>query len=236
MPRATGGSGSGRSWTCRSIASPSSTITARPCSPCKSVGVTTTTGPTRSGWKSGTRYSKLLETAERYQIASEGLTTAEKRLKTASVLLQYGQASSRRVLDAQHDRYDARNVATNMLDRVRHRHAGLLSGHRDAPGPAGRDVGGGPRHGPARWGPRPGPVCRWRQSRRPHLSPAARRRRCGIVGLGGHDSWSVHERTVKPAFEAFLEGKGWLWFAEGYWGLSSYACSWAGCCGRRISS
>ena len=60
-------------------------------------------------------YGKLLETAERYQVASEGLATAQKRLKTASVLLQYGQASSRRVLDAQHDLYDARNVATDML-------------------------------------------------------------------------------------------------------------------------
>jgi outer membrane protein TolC len=60
-------------------------------------------------------HNKLLETAERYQVASEGLATAQKRLKTASVLLQYGQASSRRVLDAQHDSYDARNVATSML-------------------------------------------------------------------------------------------------------------------------
>jgi len=60
-------------------------------------------------------YSKLLETAERYQVASEGLAVAQKRLKAASVLLQYGQASSRRVLDAQHDLYDARNVATSML-------------------------------------------------------------------------------------------------------------------------
>jgi outer membrane protein TolC len=60
-------------------------------------------------------YSKLQETAERYQIASEGLATAQRRFKTASVLLQYGQASSRRVLDAQHDRYDACNVATSML-------------------------------------------------------------------------------------------------------------------------
>ncbi|MCX5645390.1 MAG: TolC family protein [Phycisphaerae bacterium] len=60
-------------------------------------------------------HNKLLETAERYQVASEGLATAQKRLKTASVLLQYGQASSRRVLDAQHDLYDTRNVATSML-------------------------------------------------------------------------------------------------------------------------
>jgi outer membrane protein TolC len=60
-------------------------------------------------------HGKLLETADRYEIACAGLTTAEKRLKIASALLQYGQASSRRVLDAQHDLYDARNVATNML-------------------------------------------------------------------------------------------------------------------------
>jgi outer membrane protein TolC len=60
-------------------------------------------------------YSKLLETAERHQVASDALATAQKRLKTASALLQYGQASSRRVLDAQHDLYDARSVATSML-------------------------------------------------------------------------------------------------------------------------
>jgi outer membrane protein TolC len=60
-------------------------------------------------------YAKLRETADRYEIALEGLATAEKRLKIASALLQYGQASSRRVLDAQHDLYDARSVATSML-------------------------------------------------------------------------------------------------------------------------
>ena len=57
----------------------------------------------------------LLETAERYQVASESLQTAQKRVRRASVLLQYGQASSRRVLDAQHDLHDARNLATNSL-------------------------------------------------------------------------------------------------------------------------
>ncbi len=60
-------------------------------------------------------YRKLREAAERYQIASEGLATAQKRLQTASVLLRYGQASSRRILDAQRDLYDARTVATNSL-------------------------------------------------------------------------------------------------------------------------
>jgi outer membrane protein TolC len=60
-------------------------------------------------------YRKLLETADRYEVACAGLTTAQKRLKMASALVQYGQASSRRVLDAQRDLYDARDVATGML-------------------------------------------------------------------------------------------------------------------------
>lgn len=60
-------------------------------------------------------YRKLLETAERYEVACQGLDTAEKRLKGASILLQYGRASTRRVLDAHHDLYDAHEVATNAL-------------------------------------------------------------------------------------------------------------------------
>jgi outer membrane protein TolC len=60
-------------------------------------------------------HRKLREAAARYQIASEGLAIAQKRLKNALVLLQYGRASSRRVLDAQRDLYDARTVATNSL-------------------------------------------------------------------------------------------------------------------------
>jgi outer membrane protein TolC len=60
-------------------------------------------------------HRKLTETAERYEVADEGLQTAQKRVKTTSVLLPYGRASSRRVLDAQHDLYDAREVATNAL-------------------------------------------------------------------------------------------------------------------------
>lgn len=60
-------------------------------------------------------YGKLLETARRYDYAVDGLATAQKRLKIAAALLQYGQASSRRVLDAQRDLYDARNVAAKML-------------------------------------------------------------------------------------------------------------------------
>jgi outer membrane protein TolC len=60
-------------------------------------------------------HRKLLETAERYEVASEALQIAQTRVHRASVLLQYGRASSRRVLDAQHDLNDARQVATNAL-------------------------------------------------------------------------------------------------------------------------
>ena len=60
-------------------------------------------------------HRKLVATAERYQIASDGLETAQTRVKKASVLMQYGRTSSRRVLDAQQDLFDARRVATNAL-------------------------------------------------------------------------------------------------------------------------
>ncbi len=60
-------------------------------------------------------YRKLLEAAERYQVALDGLATAQTRSRKASVLMHYGQASSRRVLDASGDLYDARNVASNAL-------------------------------------------------------------------------------------------------------------------------
>jgi outer membrane protein TolC len=60
-------------------------------------------------------HRKLLATAERYQVASDGLGTAQMRSKKASVLMRYGQASSRRVLDALGDLYDVRNVASNAV-------------------------------------------------------------------------------------------------------------------------
>ncbi len=60
-------------------------------------------------------HRKLLEAAERYQVALDGLATAQTRSRKASVLMHYGQASSRRVLDALGDLYDARNVASNAL-------------------------------------------------------------------------------------------------------------------------
>ena len=60
-------------------------------------------------------HRKLTETAERYQILSAALTTAQARDKRASALMQYGQTSSRRVLDALDDLYEARNAATEAL-------------------------------------------------------------------------------------------------------------------------
>jgi len=60
-------------------------------------------------------HRKLVETAARYQVASAGLEVAQTRARKSSVLMQYGQTSSRRVLDALGDLFDARNVASNAL-------------------------------------------------------------------------------------------------------------------------
>jgi outer membrane protein TolC len=57
----------------------------------------------------------LSEAAERYRIYTEGLELARKRFEDTFVLLQYGRASSRRVLDAQDDLFDAQNSATQAL-------------------------------------------------------------------------------------------------------------------------
>ncbi len=60
-------------------------------------------------------YRDLSEAAERYKVQSESLTLAEKRFNKTYLLLQYGRASSRRVLDAQDDLFDAQNEATQSL-------------------------------------------------------------------------------------------------------------------------
>ena len=57
----------------------------------------------------------LVEAAERYSTYAEGLELARKRYKNTYTLLQYGRASSRRVLDAQDDLFDAQNAATQAL-------------------------------------------------------------------------------------------------------------------------
>jgi len=60
-------------------------------------------------------YRDLTEAAERYRVQSEGVALAEKRLNNTFLLLKYGRASSRRVLNAQGALFDAQNAATEAL-------------------------------------------------------------------------------------------------------------------------
>ncbi len=74
-------------------------------------------------------YRDFVEAAERYKVQAEGLTLAENRFKNTFLLLQYGRANTRDVLDAQEDLFDAQNAAINTL--VDHRIA-MLEFYRDA--------------------------------------------------------------------------------------------------------
>ncbi len=60
-------------------------------------------------------HRKLLEAAERYQVLSEGVDLAQKRVEDTFELLRYGRVSSRRVLTALEHLYDARNEAADAL-------------------------------------------------------------------------------------------------------------------------
>jgi outer membrane protein TolC len=60
-------------------------------------------------------HRRLLETAERYAVLMEGRELAGERLEKTTTLMQYGRASSRRVLAAQQDLYAAENAATDAL-------------------------------------------------------------------------------------------------------------------------
>jgi outer membrane protein TolC len=60
-------------------------------------------------------YRDLLEAAQSYQIQKEGLELAQKRFDDTMLLMQYGRASSRRVLDAQKDLFRSQNAATEAL-------------------------------------------------------------------------------------------------------------------------
>jgi len=57
----------------------------------------------------------LTEAAERYKVLSEALELAQRRFNNTFLLLQYGRASSRRVLQAQSDLFDAQNDAGQAL-------------------------------------------------------------------------------------------------------------------------
>ena len=60
-------------------------------------------------------YRDLAEAAERHSVQSEGLELAEKRFDNTLLLVQYGRANTRRVLNAQDDLFDAQNAATQAL-------------------------------------------------------------------------------------------------------------------------
>jgi outer membrane protein TolC len=60
-------------------------------------------------------YRELTAAAERYRVQLEALELARKRFKNTLLLVQYGRASSRRVLNAQRDLFDAQNAATEAL-------------------------------------------------------------------------------------------------------------------------
>jgi outer membrane protein TolC len=60
-------------------------------------------------------YRDLIEAAERYRVLAEALELARQRFNNNFLLLQHGKASSRRVLQAQNDLFDAQNEAGQAL-------------------------------------------------------------------------------------------------------------------------
>jgi len=60
-------------------------------------------------------YRDLTEAAERHRVQIEGLKLARERFEKTLLLMQYGRASSRRVLRAQRDFFDAQIAATEAL-------------------------------------------------------------------------------------------------------------------------
>ena len=60
-------------------------------------------------------YRNLTEAAQRFSVQTEATKLAEKRYNNTLALLQYGRASSRRVLNALDDLLDARNNSTQAL-------------------------------------------------------------------------------------------------------------------------
>jgi len=60
-------------------------------------------------------YRDLTEAMERYRIQAEALKVAQERFRKTNLLMQYARASSRRVLAAQGDLFEAQNEATQAL-------------------------------------------------------------------------------------------------------------------------
>jgi outer membrane protein TolC len=74
-------------------------------------------------------YRDLTEAAERYRLQSDGLKLAQERLRKTNALMQYARASSRRVLDAQRDLFEAQNEAVAALVNYA---VAMLSFYRDS--------------------------------------------------------------------------------------------------------
>ncbi len=60
-------------------------------------------------------YRDFAEAVERIKLQSEAVTVAQERLRKTSLLMQYGRANSRRVLDAQGSLFDAQNEVIKAL-------------------------------------------------------------------------------------------------------------------------
>lgn len=73
-------------------------------------------------------YRDLTNAAEQYRVQLDSLKLAQKRLNNTLLLMQYGRANSRRVLDAQKDFFNAQNAAT---DTMTNHTIAMLSFYRD---------------------------------------------------------------------------------------------------------
>ncbi len=73
-------------------------------------------------------YRDLTEAAERYRVQLDSLKLAQKRFSNTLILMQYGRANSRRVLDAQEDLFGAQNAA---IDALTNHTIAMLSFYRD---------------------------------------------------------------------------------------------------------
>jgi len=62
-----------------------------------------------------TAYRKMSEMRMKHEVETVAMAIAEKRVKNTSLLLQYGRANTRDVLDSYKDLFDAKNAVTETL-------------------------------------------------------------------------------------------------------------------------
>ena len=62
-----------------------------------------------------TAYRNLIKAAQQYKLQLKAIRVAQQRFKETFLLMQYRRVSSRRVLDAQRDLFNAQNNATQAL-------------------------------------------------------------------------------------------------------------------------